>query len=590
MARRIQFSPKPGIAPAPDKTAVDTGQWIDGDNVIFWRGDLWKSPGWAAVSLSTAISGVARWMFGYQTGVSKLTVVATNSKLYSALGNTSTNITPLVSGTTALPNDPVSTTNGSATVTITVTASGDCPAAGDRVKLGGLTTTGGVLNTTLNAEHIVVTTPTSTTFTIAATTASSTATGGGASGTIQNEIADGSADSGYGYGVGFGLPGAGTPGAGATSTATVPPRIYSGDIYGNNLVLTPGGQTGAYEWTGTTATAPTLITNAPTAINFLFVTNNIVVTLGASATGNRIKWSDQGDNTTWTAAADNQAGEDDIEGAGTFRSAININGTNLLFTDWQVYEFVYVGAPFIFNTRKIDDSSGIIGAAAVNTLNGVAYFMSGNSFHRWYGGRVEHIPGAPREYVFSRLYSSQKEKCHVAVFPTYGIVRFYYPSTDGSGEIDSYVDYSPEQGIWWIGSQNRTASRRGQYFDGPRLITSAGALYDHESGNDDGSSAMEFSAVSPKISLGNGDETYCVRAFIPDGTQTGNYRVKIRTWATAQAPTYYETEAYTISPTTGRINTRARGRYAQIVIEGDELGSDLKLGLPYLEVERAGMR
>ena len=100
--------------------------------------------------------------------------------------------------------------------------------------------------------------------------------------------------------------------------------------------------------------------NAPSAINYVFVSNSIVVTLGADGIVNRIKSSDQGDPEQWTSSSTNQVFIDDIEGAGRFISHISVLGDNLLFTERQTYRFTYIGQPFIWRIEKLDDSVGII--------------------------------------------------------------------------------------------------------------------------------------------------------------------------------------------------------------------------------------
>ena len=164
--------------------------------------------------------------------------------------------------------------------------------------------------------------------------------------TRREEIADGLCDASFGRGYGVGRYGVGRYGVSKTSTSLLAePRRYVFARFGNNQLLTPGDQTGLYQWTGTTDTAPTLVTNAPTAINYVYVSNEIINTFGASGVDNRVQWSDQGNSTVWTASPTNLAGQDDIEGADKFISQAQVRGTNLLFTPNQVFTQRFVGAP-----------------------------------------------------------------------------------------------------------------------------------------------------------------------------------------------------------------------------------------------------
>lgn len=83
----------------------------------------------------------------------------------------------------AISNNGVSTTNGSATVTVTATSHGY--SVGNVVKLSGLTGTGGLTAANLNDRFVVASVPNANTFTFTASTnASSNASGGGLAGYV----------------------------------------------------------------------------------------------------------------------------------------------------------------------------------------------------------------------------------------------------------------------------------------------------------------------------------------------------------------------------------------------------------------------
>jgi hypothetical protein len=373
--------------------------------------------------------------------------------------------------------------------------------------------------------------------------------------------------------VGYGLPGAGIPGAAATSTATQPPRIWDGDLYGTYWIGTPGGQTGLYEWTGSTATAPTLVSGAPTAINGAFVIANIIMTYGAGGVGNKRQWCDQGNRTQWTSASTNQAGDDTDEGAMTYIGhAVVGSNEALLFTDSQVWH----------RCRQLPVEDGIAGKRAVAVMNGVVYWMGRKGFWRWYGGRPEPIPGdAPNGYVYGRLFASQVEKCYAETYPDTDrpLVRFCYPSTAGSGEIDSFAEVDTSAFIWNIeDTYDRTAQTRGQAYDYPMSISSGGVLYQHEYGNS-GAGYAETHWFAP-----NGNRTAFFETLYPDGTQDGTVDVTVYSRDEAFSTQTIAWGPHTIGPATPWVNVNAAGQQFKLRIEWEDANARMKLGDMEMEV------
>jgi hypothetical protein len=108
-----------------------------------------------------------------------------------------------------------------------------------------------------------------------------------------------------------------------------------------------------------------VITNAPTGCSALLATaERFLFALGASTNGRLVKWSDQEDNTTWTAAATNQAGDFELNTVGALKCGKRVRGINLLFTDVDVHTATYVGLPYVYlgywvqGSRKMDYKAG----------------------------------------------------------------------------------------------------------------------------------------------------------------------------------------------------------------------------------------
>ncbi len=179
------FRPPPGII--HDGTDYSSkGSWYDCDKMRFRGGFPEKIGGWAkltTVGSTGSFVGICRLLFEWVdlSGVLH-TAIFTNKKVYTEdSGGVLTDRTPLRPST--LPANPVATTNGDDTVTMTHTAHG--LSTGDRVLVAGASATGGFTTGQLNAVHtITVATANTYTFDISGATASSTATGGGSAVTV----------------------------------------------------------------------------------------------------------------------------------------------------------------------------------------------------------------------------------------------------------------------------------------------------------------------------------------------------------------------------------------------------------------------
>jgi len=115
---------KIGFQPGFNKQITETtaeGQWVDGDNVRFRYGTPEKIGGWAQLG-EDKLTGAARALFHLvnKDGV-KYAIIGTNRILYAYSGGIFYDIHPIKT-TTTLTN-AFSTTNGSATVTITFPSS-----------------------------------------------------------------------------------------------------------------------------------------------------------------------------------------------------------------------------------------------------------------------------------------------------------------------------------------------------------------------------------------------------------------------------------------------------------------------------------
>ncbi|KPJ66521.1 MAG: hypothetical protein AMJ43_07765 [Coxiella sp. DG_40] len=582
--RNAKIQIQPGTNRTPDSTDSDTLYYVDTNRVRHEDGRLKKIGGCEKLLTTgeTSIVGTARTIFSYFYNGKNRWIIGTHKRLYSLEERELTNITPLKTTPETLGSDPLSVTLGSATITITDTNSFE---EGDRIKIDGATTTGGIPDTEINAEHIIHDVTASDYKITVTTTATSTTTGGGAAVDVYEQIDAGAQNFSDIIGYGGGIYGSGAYGVSqAFSTVYTLPRIWSMGRFGNDVITTPGDGGKIYIYQSDTDTAPTVLTNAPTESDYVFIDQNAVISLY----GNSIKTSTRGDATEWTPSPTTLAFQDEIEGAEDFVCATNVRGTNLLFTSNQIYTFKYVGLPNIWITSKLDVLDGIIARNAVVSASGVAFWMGNNNFYVYDGGIVSAIPNNTlSDYIFKNINRTSARKIHSFVNREYNEVWWFIPLGTNT-ECNYYVKYNYIYSFWEDGFWSRTSSETPLHLTTTPLLTGNDTyIYKHESGvNDDGSAMNEY-AITNYAQIGNGDNVMNVTGFIPDATQEGNRKLQIYTKMRQQGDAVISEEK-TITPTTEKVDFRASGRFRAYKIYSDELDTNWKIGQEYEMLKTGG--
>ena len=490
-------------------------------------------------------------------------------------------------------------TGGGASITkfsglIAVTATSHGLANGSRVKISGAADIGGISAATyINQEFVMRYIDVNRFFIVTQGMATSSVSNGGGAGTLyQKEIPAGAVDESIGQGYGMGLYGVGLYGVALLSSSALQyPRIWFISRFGTNVILTAGNQTGIYSWGGSNNTAPTLVANAPTAVNYAFVSNNILVTLGAGGIPNRIFASDQSNITQWTSSSSNQVFDYTEVKAGQFRTHVSVAGVNLIFTDYQTYLFSYLGytagvANAIWSLQLLENNIGIIAPMARCAVAGVAYWMGQNNFYMWAGGNVSIIPSNTQtqstilNYVFGNINRGQAAKCFAWFNELFDEIWFHYPS-QSSNECDSVARFNRTDLTWTMDTFDRLCAEYPNNIYGyPRLIDSNAVLYNHEIGTDANGSPMtwtlqtnvrggDFSRNSGRVIS---SKNYMLTAFVPDSVQTGNINVEIISKRFPQSPQSVSDANYTITPTTEFMPTQSMARLWQYKLTGSAIG------------------
>ena len=394
-------------------------------------------------------------------------------------------------------------------------------------------------------------------------------------------IADAIVKTGYGYSdFGKFSYGVARPDLGSITPATT----WSMDTWGEYLVACSNADGKLYEWQlgFTTPTLAAAITNAPTSNKAVLVTaERIMFALGAGGNPRKVQWCDQENNTLWTPAGDNQAGDYELATPGTLIAGKRVKGINLLFTDVDVHTAQYVGAPFVYGFEKAGSGCGLISAQSVAAIDTAAIWMSKSGF--WiYDGYVKPLPSDVSDYVFGNINFNQASKVYAVHNSKFGEIWWYYPSS-GSNENDSYVTFNYRENHWNIGTLARTAGTDAGVFTNPMAVSTDGYVYEHEVGFSYDNASVY--AESGPVQLGNGDNIMSVREVIPDEQTLGEAVVsfKTRNYPTGDQSTF---GPYTAANPT---DVRFAARQVNVKVTGAVL-SDWRIGVMRLDAVPSGKR
>lgn len=385
-----------------------------------------------------------------------------------------------------------------------------------------------------------------------------------------------------GFGGGFfgtGYYGNTRPDYGNYSEATT----WALSTWGEYLIACNPSDGKVYEWQLNTATPAAALTNAPTGCLSAHVTEErFVFALGPGGNPRKVQWSDREDNTTWTPAAANEAGDFELKTAGQIMGAVSTRGQTLIVTDVDAHVANYVGPPFVYGFSTVGSACGAISRRSIVAYEGGAMWMGQRGFYAYNGGDVQRIPCEVTDFVFGDMNDAQRSKIHGVLNAQNGEIWWFFPDS-ASNECSRYVSYNYQAGHWSFGTLPRTCGVDRGVFSQPIWFGSDGAIYDHEVGTNYG--GAEVFAESGPISLGTGDNVMSVNSLIPDELTQADVTV---TFKTRLYPNATETDhgPYTMAAPT---DVRFTGRQARMRVTGAKNVS-WRWGIPRIEAIARGRR
>ena len=620
-----------------DTASQAEGRWIDGDNVRFQYGSPEKIGGWQQINSSVLVGSARDIHSWFDLTGRRYVVIGTNKVLYILFDEVFYDITPLRAAITSCTFD---TTNLSDIVTVNKVAHG--LEVGDLFTFTSVTPPTGFTGTdfTTNAFQ-VITVPTADTFTITmAVTSSGTASASG-SASVNPYVIVGPLAATLGYGWGAGTWGLDTWNTSrSVSNTTIESGSWSLDNFGELLIATiKNGQT--FKWdpnagTGVNTRA-TIISGNPTASVLTRVSDRdrhlihfgTETTIGDIATQDPmfIRFSDQEDIEVYEPTSTNTAGTFRLDNGSRIIAAVKGKDYMLILTDEAAYTMQFVGPPFTFSIRQVGSNCGCIGQHAAVFVDGAVYWMgdSGNFFV--FDGTVKTLPSSVEGFVFTTtggslgLNFTNGETVFAGHNSLFTEINWFYPQ-ETSTEIDRVVTYNYELKTWTTGSLARTTYEDAHVLEYPSAtkfvstltpntpvvngITNGGSyVFAHEVGVNEVINLTSTNITNIVIPAfiksgdfdldqdGDGEFFIKVRRFIPDFKYIdGNAKVTLffKAYPADVTSALGETTVgpFTVSSTTDKIDTRARGRLAAIKIENDALNTNWRYGIFRVDIQPDG--
>ena len=634
---------KVNFAPGFNKQSVPSalpGKWVDGDFVRFRYTSPEKIGGWEQLTAaSKTLPGAARAQLTWTSlAGEKYAAIGTSQGLFLYYGNDFFDITPL---DTAITGCTLTTVNGSNVLQVNKGSHG--LEVGRYVTLSSVTVTGASDYTAAELEKVyeILTVATVDKFTVQAVRAEG-GTGMTAAGaaTVNPYVEVGPTTQTTGYGWGTYLWGDSTWGTErTTSTVTLDPGNWSLDNFGQVLVATMfngktftwnAGASGARGIRASLTTSGFSTSANPTASRFTLVSDRdrhlfhfgTETTIGDSTTQDPmfVRFSNQEDLNTYLPTATNTAGTFRLDTGNEIRTALQGKDYVFVLTDNAAYVIQFVGPPFTFSVRQVGTNCGCIGQHAASYVNGAIYWMSNEGGFFMYDGTVKALPCLVEDFVFTTqngdlgLNFNSADVIFSSPNSLYTEVNWFYPKA-GSDQIDRCVTYNYQENVWTTSSLDRTTYADQGVFNKPYAtdyestttpvfpdilgITNkygASIYYAHEVGNDQvnssGRTSINAFIRSGDFDIDDGEIFMSMRRFMPDYKfLVGNSKV---TLFISDYPSEDQTGSplgpFTITTSTEKVDTRARGRLLSLKIENDAEGETWRYGSFRMDAQPDGRR
>ena len=447
----------------------------------------------------------------------------------------------------------------------------------------------------------------------------------------------------YGYGWGTGTWSRLTWGSGTTTSSLIlDPGSWSLDNFGEQLIATiKDGKT--FVWNPGVSNPleqrATIMTGAPTATRLTITSDrdrHVVhfgteTTIGDTTTQDPmfIRFSDQENYNVYQPTSVNTAGTFRLDTGNKIVAAVSGKDYNLILTDQAAYTMQFVGPPFTFSIRQVGSNCGCIGQHATVYADGKVFWMGAGGGFFVFDGTVKLLPSLVEDFVFTTTGSnvginySSNEIIYGSHNSLFNEIVWFYPAGTPSGnpavQNNRAVVYNYVENTWSVMSLARSSYADASTYDVPyateynstaipTIANLSGATntfgsstyYAHEIGNNEIALNGTETAIPAYIQSGDfdlptdgdGENMLRVSRFLPDFKNLqGNAIVTIflKNFP-VDSGTSSQLGPFTINSTTDKIDTRARGRLANLKIQNTAVDETWRFGTFRADVNPDGRR
>jgi len=435
--------------------------------------------------------------------------------------------------------------------------------------------------------------------------------------------------------------------AASTTDKVAEPGMWSIDNLGSTAIcLIFNGE--CFQWNSDLANAvttrATIISGAPTASRDMLVSTpdrhlvffGTETTIGDKATQDDmfIRFSSQENINDYTPTAENSAGTQRLAAGSRIMGAKLGRNALYVWTDTALFTMRFVGTPFTFAFEQVGTNCGLIGKNAAVEVDGAAYWMSDNGFFR-YTGKLESMDCLVEDYVYDNLNTTSNQMVYAGINNLFGEVTWFYPESNSNVNTQSvtysYLDSTAKRPIWFVNASPlfiRTAWQDSAVFGLPHATQyDAGTdtsfdvtgntegvsyYYEHETGvnqirlgvttaipanitsgdYDITQKVIRGAATNMADLRGDGENIMRVSRIIPDFiSQQGNsiIQLDLRNYPNDTAASS-SLGPFTVTSTTDKVDTRARGRAIALTISNTAVDTSWKLGTFRLDIHAGGRR
>jgi hypothetical protein len=436
--------------------------------------------------------------------------------------------------------------------------------------------------------------------------------------------------------------------AAANTDSVTDPGLWSLDNLGSTLIaLIHNGE--CFQWDGdalnATSTRATIITGAPTASRDMLVSTpdrhlvffGTETTIGDKTTQDDmfIRFSSQENINDYVPTAENTAGTQRLAAGSRIMGAKLGRNAIYIWTDTALFTMRFVGQPFTFAFEQVGTNCGLIGMNAAVEVDGAAYWMSDNGFFR-FTGKLESMDCLVEDFVYDDLNTTSNQLIYCGINNLFGEITWFYPTSTSNVNTRavtySYLDSTAKRPIWFTNASSlfpRTTWEDSSVFGLPHATHYNASVdtsfdvtgntdgttiyYEHETGVNQqlaGASAVAIPAnitsgdydITQKVVRGaatnlgdlrgDGENIMRISRIIPDFISQQNNivaQLDVRDYPNDTAASS-PLGPFTLTPTTTKVDTRARGRAIALTISNTAVNTSWKLGTFRLDIHAGGRR